>query len=145
MLKHCPFCGELVKSDAISCPKCYKSIPTSVGHFIRIKNHGGTEGKRRYNKGVAIMLNLIFGLFGFLGFGQIYRDYRRPGGYVLFVLGLMLFGATTLMVLDTGNVTIGSIFIRLYMFPFMLLYAFLYVGSIIDILFESSIHLSLRY
>ena len=36
-------------------------------------------------------------MFGLLGLGQIYRDYRDSKGWIFLIVGLLLFGLLTLM------------------------------------------------
>ena len=91
--RRCPYCGELVPSTSITCPKCYKKIPAEPEPVRRESDRPKNESGRRYNRTVAILLSLIPGLFGFLGLGLIYRNPRQKRGYVALVLGLLFFVA----------------------------------------------------
>ena len=89
----CPYCGELVPSTSITCPKCYKKIPAEPEPVRRESDRPKNESGRRYNRTVAILLSLIPGLFGLLGLGLIYRNPRQKRGYIALVLGLLFFVA----------------------------------------------------
>lgn len=91
--RRCPYCGELVPSTSITCPKCYKKIPAEPEPVRRESDRPKNESGRRYNRTVAILLSLIPGLFGLLGLGLIYRNPRQKRGYVALVLGLLFFVA----------------------------------------------------
>ena len=91
--RRCPYCGELVPSTSITCPKCYKKIPAEPEPVHRESDRPKNESGRRYNRTVAILLSLIPGLFGLLGLGLIYRNPRQKRGYVALVLGLLFFVA----------------------------------------------------
>ena len=91
--RRCPYCGELVPSTSITCPKCYKKIPAEPESVRRESDRPKNESGRRYNRTVAILLSLIPGLFGLLGLGLIYRNPRQKRGYIALVLGLLFFVA----------------------------------------------------
>ena len=91
--RRCPYCGELVPSTSITCPKCYKKIPAEPEPVRRESDRPKNESGRRYNRTVAILLSLIPGLFGLLGLGLIYRNPRQKRGYVALMLGLLFFVA----------------------------------------------------
>lgn len=91
--RRCPYCGELVPSTSITCPKCYKKIPAEPEPVRRESDRPKNESGRRYNRTVAILLSLIPGLFGLLGLGLIYRNPRQKRGYIALVLGLLFFVA----------------------------------------------------
>lgn len=91
--RRCPYCGELVPSTSITCPKCYKKIPAEPEPVRRESDRPKNESGKRYNRTVAILLSLIPGLFGLLGLGLIYRNPRQKRGYIALVLGLLFFVA----------------------------------------------------
>ena len=91
--RRCPYCGELVPSTSITCPKCYKKIPAEPEPIRRESDRPKNESGRRYNRTVATLLSLIPGLFGLLGLGLIYRNPRQKRGYIALVLGLLFFVA----------------------------------------------------
>ena len=142
--RYCPFCGELVPSTSVTCPKCYRKIPTEpdVPKEERRRERQrdtpvGERPKRSYNKKVALALAVIPGFFGVLGLGQIYKDYRSTGGYFILLLGLLLFTGSMLLLTSHMHGVLMNILTTIGAFPLMLLYAFVFIGSVIDILLNS--------
>ena len=120
--RRCPYCGELVPSTSITCPKCYKKIPAEPEPVRRESDRPKNESGRRYNRTVAILLSLIPGLFGFLGLGLIYRNPRQKRGYVALVLGLLFFVAAM-------GFTIGVLTVFLAV-PCWIVYVLGYLGCL---------------
>lgn len=142
--RYCPFCGELVPSTSVTCPKCYRKIPAEPvseksgrSRRERADTPVGEKPSRSYNKNIAIILAIVPGLFGFLGLGQIYRDYRRSGGYIVLAIGLLVFAASMLLLTNHGHGVAIGILSTLGAFPLMLIYAFLFIGALIDVLLNS--------
>ena len=140
----CPFCGELVPSTSVTCPKCYRKIPAEPDAPKEERRRErqrdtpvGERPKRSYNKKVALALAVIPGFFGVLGLGQIYKDYRSTGGYFILLLGLLLFTGSMLLLTSHMHGVLMSILTTIGAFPLMLLYAFVFIGSVIDILLNS--------
>lgn len=120
--RRCPYCGELVPSTSITCPKCYKKIPAEPEPVRRESDRPKNESGRRYNRTVAILLSLIPGLFGLLGLGLIYRNPRQKRGYVALVLGLLFFVAAM-------GFTIGVLTVFLAV-PCWIVYVLGYLGCL---------------
>lgn len=120
--RRCPYCGELVPSTSITCPKCYKKIPAEPEPVRRESDRPKNESGRRYNRTVAILLSLIPGLFGLLGLGLIYRNPRQKRGYIALVLGLLFFVAAM-------GFTIG-VFTVFLAVPCWILYVLGYLGCL---------------
>ena len=142
--RYCPFCGELVPSTSVTCPKCYRKIPAEPDapkEERRRERQRDTpvdeRPKRSYNKKVALALAVIPGFFGVLGLGQIYKDYRSTGGYFILLLGLLLFTGSMLLLTSHMHGVLMNILTTIGAFPLMLLYAFVFIGSVIDILLNS--------
>ena len=91
MARRCPYCGELVPSNSITCPKCYKRIPVEPEPVREEKRGPKNEQGRTYNRKLALALTLIPGLFGILGLGLIYRNPRQRRGYVALLFGALFF------------------------------------------------------
>ena len=82
--RRCPFCGELVPSNSITCPKCFRKIPVEPEPVRKERRENPkNEQGRRYSKKLALALTLIPGLFGILGLGLIYRNPRQKRGYLV--------------------------------------------------------------
>ena len=90
MDRRCPYCGELVPSNSITCPKCYKKIPKEP-EPARREPEPEQRDKRGYSRKLAILLSIIPAFLGLLGLGLIYVNPRRKRGYVALVLGLLFF------------------------------------------------------
>ena len=142
--RFCPFCGELVPSTSVTCPKCYRKIPAEPDAPKEERRRErqrdtpvGERPKRSYNKKVALALAVIPGFFGVLGLGQIYKDYRSTGGYFILLLGLLLFTGSMLLLTSHMHGVLMNILTTIGAFPLMLLYAFVFIGSVIDILLNS--------
>ena len=69
--------------------------------------------------------------------GQIYKDYRSTGGYFILLLGLLLFTGSMLLLTSHMHGVLMNILTTIGAFPLMLLYAFVFIGSVIDILLNS--------
>ena len=90
MDRRCPYCGELVPSNSITCPKCYKKIPKEPEPARRESKPEQRE-KKGYSRKLAILLSIIPAFVGLLGLGLIYVNPRRKRGYIAFALGLLFF------------------------------------------------------
>lgn len=141
--RYCPFCGEMVPSTSVTCPKCYRKIPVDRPAEEK-KNRGlkhdtpvGEKAPRTYNRKVALILAVIPGFLGFLGIGQIYRNPKKTGGYFLLLFGLLVFTSAMLLLTNHAFGPLVSILSTLGAFPLMLLYAFLFIGALIDVLLNS--------
>ena len=142
--RYCPFCGELVPSTSVTCPKCYRKIPAEpdVPKEERRRERQrdtpvGERPKHGYNKTLALALAVVPGFFGVLGLGQIYRNYRNTGGYFILLLGLLLFTGAMLLLTSHMHGAFMNILTTVGAFPLMLLYAFVFIGSVIDVLLNS--------
>ena len=166
--RYCPFCGELVQSSAVTCPKCYKKIPPepemagsrphrSSGQKTsdrtektprRRKERAESRPRgsgRVYNRRTAVFLNLIPGFFGLVGLGQIYRDYKGFLGYFMLLAGLALFGSSTMLLMHWTPSFLANLFSSLSAFPLMLVYALLYLFGLLDIVLGRLIHMNAKY
>ena len=120
--RRCPYCGELVPSNSLTCPKCYKRIPKEPEPAPRREERRETGGKRDYSRKIAVFLCLIPGLFGLLGLGLVYRNPRQKRGYIALVIGLLVFVAAAFL-------TMGGFTIFLAV-PFWIVYVLMYLGCL---------------
>ena len=100
--RRCPYCGEMVPSFSLTCPKCYHQIPReeergeSRDSGYRILDDDRAPAVHTVNHKVVLILGLIPSLFGLWGLGQIYqRDYGK--GLMFLVMGLALMGSMVLV------------------------------------------------
>lgn len=127
--RKCPYCGELVTSNAVTCPCCYKRIE---GLNIDEGRDDTFEKERKHidRKKIALLLAFIPGLFGFLGIGKIYQDKRNRSGWMFLIAGLLLFMFANMIIFGTfGLMTIFAI-------PFIILYIILFLYALISTIID---------
>lgn len=117
----CPYCGEFVPSNSITCPKCYRKMPAPS----ESERTGEISEGRRRSRPAAVLLDAIPGLFGFLGLGQLYMGDRRA--ILLTLFGLVVFVASVFF-------TVLLITIPLAV-PMWFVYIVLYIGSLAHLVF----------
>ncbi len=128
--RRCPFCGELVPSNSITCPKCFRKIPVEPEPVRKERRENPkTEQGRRYSKKLALILTLIPGLFGILGLGLIYRNPRQKRGYLALVFGALFFILAVFLTLG-----VFSIFIAV---PCWIIYVLMYLGCAAMVLMDN--------
>lgn len=101
--RRCPYCGELVPSNSITCPKCYKRIPNEPepvsNESVQKKTRGGGRSRT-----IALILSLVPALVGLLGLGLIYRNPKGKFGWFSLAFGIMFFVAA--LFLTMGGFTV---------------------------------------
>ena len=127
--RRCPYCGELVPSNSITCPKCYRKIPVEPEPVREEKRRPKNEQGRTYNRKLALALTLIPGLFGILGLGLIYRNPRQKRGYVALLFGALFF--ILAVFLTVGLITIVAAV------PCWIIYALMYLGCAALVLMDN--------
>ena len=160
--RYCPYCGELVPSNSVTCPKCYRKIPDEPGAPKQSRRaqrekrrsedrrtaprpeRNRTGSRREYSRQLALALNVIPGFFGLLGLGQIYRDYKSMKGWFILLLGLVLFTTGMMLMLHVTPSFAVNFFSSLSAFPIMLLYALLYIFAALDTLVTSVFRIGFR-
>lgn len=105
--KFCPNCGEETKGSKNFCPSCgtplnqtvVQTQPTQqVHHVQQVQQKPSVLG--------AFLLELILGMFGFMGFGWMYSG--KTGVGILLLLGYWLFaGIYIFLVSIIGIATMG--------------------------------------
>lgn len=138
--RRCPYCGELVPSTSITCPRCYKKIPVEPdkrADDYRMTGESPKEG-RGFSRKLALALNIVPGFFGILGLGQIYRDWRQTRGYVFLALGLLLFWGAALILLNVMPILSGVVAL-----PLLIIYVLLYIGAAADLVMNMIFHVKI--
>lgn len=106
-MPQCPNCGSEVTPNSQLCPYCgaaqsssttlaTSAPPLSRGVIVQYKSPG-----------IAVVLALVFGIFGLMGIGHIYVG-RVSKGLFLFIIGVIL-GVLTWGSFFTGFVTFGFV------------------------------------
>lgn len=88
--RYCPYCGELVPSTSITCPKCYKKIPMTEPEPVE-KKFRADKKIRDSSELIALFLAVVPALVGFLGLGLIYKYRESKIGFKFLMGGLILF------------------------------------------------------
>jgi hypothetical protein len=86
--RKCPYCGEAVPSYSLSCPKCYREIPREE---VAEPEPEPARQPGAKNRTLITILSLVPGLFGILGLGLIYQDFRNTKGWIFLGAGLLIF------------------------------------------------------
>lgn len=121
--RRCPYCGELVTSNAITCPCCYKKIEIAETERTA-ENDIRKEKKHMSSQKLALLLAMIPGLFGFLGIGKIYQNGKDRTGWLFLLAGLFLFILSNAIIFGSlGLLTVFAI-------PFIILYILLYLYAL---------------
>ena len=149
--RYCPYCGELVPSNSVTCPKCFRKVPDEPGaprheehrertedrterHERREEPRKKEKQKREYSSQAALALDVIPGFLGLLGLGQIYRDYKSMKGWFLLLLGLVLFTTGMMLLLHWTPSFLVNFFSSISAFPIFIIYTLLYIFAVADIL-----------
>lgn len=128
MTRYCPNCGEMVTSDCITCPKCYKKMPEE-------NPRGDREASGRPRKPdtrVAFALDIVLGFVGILGVGQLYQGKTR--GAVFTIIGLIFFVPAISLVLFTDSTLAHIVAI-----PLFIIYGAVYVFVLLELMFGVSL------
>jgi len=86
----CPYCGEYVQKNSLTCPKCFKEIPREPSS---VSENVTKEGKKRSGNVpmMALLLAVVPAFVGLLGLGMIYLHPKESKGYWFLIAGLLLF------------------------------------------------------
>lgn len=123
--RRCPYCGELVTSDAITCPRCYRKIERS--DIDESRTDAFEKENRHVNRNkIALLLALIPGLFGFIGIGRIYQDRRNRSGWMCLIAGLLLFISANMIIFGTFGLMAA------FAIPFIILYVLLFLYALVS-------------
>lgn len=129
MDRRCPNCGELVPSLSVTCPRCYSQVPrddTVPKEKKEYRSGTGDEGAKGKSLMIATLLAAIPGLFGLLGLGRIYLDYKNEKGWFFLVTGAILFTSLLLCVDWWDSV---SSFTRVLLLLAMVILAIVYIST----------------
>jgi hypothetical protein len=142
MTRACPHCGELVPSDCIRCPRCYKDIPSEEKEAKKaaenVRTGDGSHRTDGKNIDTATALAVLPAFIGVLGLGQIYLEPREGKGYWFLAIGLLFWIPLVILVsaiFRSGIVTAFLLAIAAAVLG--LLYVSAAIASIIDAHFGS--------
>lgn len=124
--RRCPFCGELVPSNSLTCPKCYKKIPAD--YQPEPVQH---QTAKKTNRKLAIVIGAVLGLFGLLGIGQlICGRYRR--GAMFLIVGLIFFIPAVVLTVIIPMIS------WILAVPLFVIYAILYLVALADLVIDAT-------
>ncbi|HKM09411.1 MAG TPA: zinc ribbon domain-containing protein [Candidatus Methanomethylophilaceae archaeon] len=137
--RRCPNCNELVPSNSITCPKCYRTVPrdekvADTGRSTQRADTYKIQETSVKNMKIAMLLAIIPGLFGIQGLGLVYLDRKDSRGWIFLLIGAVLFLALVGMASLWNGV--GS-FTRVVLIFTMIIFGVLYLSSYIAQLAET--------
>ena len=137
--RRCPECNDLVPSNSITCPRCYKAVPrdekpAGTGRSAQKTDTYRIQETRVKDMRIAMLLAIIPGVFGIQGLGLIYLDYKESRGWIFLLIGAVLFLSLIGMVTLWNDV--GS-FTRVVLIFTMIIFAVLYLSSYVAQLAET--------
>ena len=121
--RRCPNCGELVPSNSITCPKCFKKIPNDPEPVCNSDTGTGSGPRRDRSRTIMLILSIVPAFVGLLGLGLIYKYPKRKRGYIALLFGLLVFAGAV-------AATMSIILIPLAV-PLWILYALLFLGCLL--------------
>lgn len=89
--KKCPYCGEYVQKNGLTCPKCFREIPRGPSDVSENVSKKDRKGRSGGIPTIAVLLAAIPPFVGLLGLGMIYLEPKNSKGYWFFIIGLLLF------------------------------------------------------
>ncbi|MCL1979196.1 MAG: hypothetical protein FWG60_03460 [Methanomassiliicoccaceae archaeon] len=137
--KKCPYCGEYVQKNNLTCPRCFREIPREPTPNVRERTADGNK-KGLFGKipAAAVFLAVFPAFIGLLGLGLIYLHPKDKKGYWFLVAGLVLFWgflALFLKMLNSGFLSAILLFVVLVIF--LLIYISAAIGAFIETTFGS--------
>lgn len=124
--RRCPFCGELVPSNSLTCPKCYKKIPADY-QPEPVQPQPSKKANRKY----ALIIGAVLGLFGLLGMGQLYYG-RYKRGAMFLVVGLVFFIPAVVLAFIVPLIS------WILAVPLFVIYALLYLAALADLVIDAA-------
>ena len=119
--RRCPYCGERVPSNSITCPKCFKKIPNDP-EPVRDAGGSGPTAKKDRSRTIMLILAIVPAFIGLLGLGLIYKYPTRKRGYIALLVGLLVFAGAV-----AGTMSIILIPLAV---PLWIMYAILFIGCL---------------
>ena len=141
MKRRCPRCGAIVPDNSLTCPQCYTEVARDLVGSEPL--HSSEEFReqieqRQKNMRIALILAIIPAIFGFLGLGMIYQDYRDERGWKFLGVGLVLFLFPVLSIIVLGIAGIfAAVLLLIPLFFSLLAYAGMALLSIAETYFGS--------
>jgi len=136
----CPYCGEYVQKNSLTCPKCFREIPrepSDIGEYT-IKEDNGK--RTRKVSGLPLLLSIFPPFVGLLGLGMIYQNPKSGKGYWFLVAGLLLFAASlTLFYIIRHSGFFSALLLFLALIIILLIYISAAIGAFLETVFGSAL------
>jgi ribosomal protein L32 len=135
--KKCPHCGEYIRSNDLTCPKCFKAVPreppAEVPQRKKEDPHKGRFGKA---SSTAVLLSILPPFIGLLGLGFIYLHPKERKGYYFLGSGLILFlPMVALFFLIVGSGFWSAMLLFIAFIVILLIYLLVAIGALIETIF----------
>jgi len=138
--KRCPYCGEYVQKNSLTCPKCFKEIPREFPESTECAAREDVKKSSGKIPNVAVLLAVIPPFVGLLGLGMIYLHPKSSKGYWFLVAGLLLFLTSLALFYMIRNSGFFSALLLLAAFVIIvLIYISAAVGALLETLFGSAL------
>ena len=136
----CPYCGEYVQKNSLTCPKCFREIPrepADVGEYTFNEDNRKRTGKV---SGLPLLLSIFPPFVGLLGLGMIYLHPKSSKGYWFFVAGILLFAASlTLFYIIRHSGFFSAILLFVALIIILLMYISAAIGAFLETVFGSAL------
>jgi hypothetical protein len=134
--KRCPHCGEIVQSNSLTCPKCFKTIQREE-YVERRERSDERKGSGKVPT-AAVLLAVFPPLVGLLGLGAIYLEPKRKRGYAMLIIGLVLYvSLIALLFTILGSGIVSAIFLLIAFVIILLIYISAAIAAFFETLFGS--------
>ncbi|MDR1404762.1 MAG: hypothetical protein LBJ20_04255 [Candidatus Methanoplasma sp.] len=135
----CPFCGERIQRNNLTCPRCFREIPREPqAGCSRITTDNVQKKYPEKSLGIALFLAAAPAFAGILGLGMIYLNPRERRGYWFLAAGLALFLPIIILFFtmrDSG--LLSAMLLLAAIAVILLLYASAAVAAFIETVFGS--------
>ncbi len=133
----CPYCGVLIPTNSLTCPKCFKNIPredTSKKEEYIIHDEPKSSQTKSKKNDFTLFLAIIPAFVGILGLNQIIHDPKDSKGYMYLIIGLILFITSVVLFVNIWHNGIWSAF---FMTIAWIMISFIYIIAAIGVLIDA--------
>jgi len=138
--KKCPYCGEYVQKNSLTCPKCFREVPREYPESTECATEGDQKKRSGKVPSAAVLLSIFPPFVGLLGLGMIYLHPKDSKGYWFLVAGCLLFFTSLALLYMIRH---SGFFSALLLFAALLIIVLIYisaaVGALLETLFGSAL------
>jgi len=132
--KKCPYCGEYVQKNSLTCPKCFKEIPREFPESTECATENNMKKRSGKVPSAAVLLAVFPPFVGLLGLGVIYLHPKDGKGYWFLVAGLLLFLTSLALFYMIRN---SGFFSALLLFAALVIIVLIYISAAVGALLET--------